>query len=83
MKQLFILLLLLFSFGCFSTPTSGTFNSNYIIEDNLTIDSTINLLNSNAVTFGGIDGQFYFKDNLIKRELQILEISNGVAKSIN
>ena len=55
----------------------------YIIENNLTIGSTINLLNNNTITFEGIDGQFYFEDNLIKRELHILEISNGMAKSIN
>ena len=55
----------------------------YIIEKNLTVGSTTNLLNSNTITFEGIDGQFSFKDNLIKRELQVLEISNGIAKSIN
>ena len=55
----------------------------YIIENNLTIGSTIDLLNNNTIIFTGIDGQFYFEDNLIKRELHVLEISNGVAKSIN
>ena len=55
----------------------------YIIENNLTLDSTTNLLNNKIITFGGIDGQFSFKDNLIKRELNILKISNGIAKSIN
>ena len=55
----------------------------YIIENNLTLDSTTSLLNNKVITFGGIDGQFSFKDNLIKRELNILEITNGTAKSIN
>ena len=55
----------------------------YIIENNLTIYSTTNLLNNQTTLFEGIDGQFYFEDNLIKRELHVLEISNGIAKSIN
>ncbi len=55
---------------------------NYIVENKLTILSTINLLN-NTITFNGIDGSFSFKDNIIKRELEILEISNGKAKLIN
>ena len=55
----------------------------YIVENNLTVDSTTNLLNNKIITFGGIDGQFSFENNLIKRELHILEISNGIAKSIN
>ena len=41
------------------------------------------MINNKIITFGGIDGQFSFENNLIKRELQILEISNGIAKSIN
>ena len=55
----------------------------YIIKNNLTVNETNNLLNNKIVTFEGIDGQFFFEDNLIKRELHILEISNGIAKSIN
>ena len=56
---------------------------NYIIENNLTINSTTNLLNNHDTTFEGIDGQFSFKDNLIKRELHVLKISNGIAKSVD
>ena len=55
----------------------------YIIDNDLTVELTTNLLNSSSTTFGGIDGQFLFEDNLIKRELHILKISNGIAKSIN
>ena len=33
--------------------------------------------------FSGIDGGFYFKENIIERDLDILEISNGFAKKIN
>ena len=55
----------------------------YIVENSLAVDSTTSLLNNKIITFGGIDGQFSFENNLIKRELQILEISNGIAKSIN
>ena len=31
----------------------------------------------------GVDGEFYFKDNMIERKLDILKISNGSAKKIN
>ena len=55
----------------------------YIVENKLTILSTTNLLNNNTITFNGIDGNFSFIDNIIKRKLEILEISNGKAKLIN
>ena len=56
---------------------------NYIVENKLTILSTKNFLNNNTITFNGIDGQFSFEHNIIKRELKILEISNGEAKLIH
>ena len=55
----------------------------YIVENKFTVFSTINLLNDNTISFDGIDGKFSFENNLIKRELKILEISDGVAKLIN
>ena len=54
----------------------------YIVSNQLTTYSTINLLNDNIVTFDGMDGKFSFEDNLIKRQLYILKISNGTAQLI-
>ncbi len=56
---------------------------NYIYSKKLTYYQTLELLNSSRIKFNGIDGEFYFKDNVIERELDILMISNGYAKKIN
>jgi len=52
---------------------------NYIALNQLNIRSTHLLLNDNNLLFDGIDGKFYFKDNLIKRNLKILKIDKGNA----
>ena len=41
------------------------------------------LLNSSQIKFEGVDGEFFFKNNLIERDLDILQISSGIAKKIN
>ena len=56
---------------------------NYIYSKKLTYYQALELLNSSRIKFNGIDGEFYFKDNVIERELDILMISNGYAKKIN
>ena len=56
---------------------------NFIFSNNLTLSQTKDLLNNDKVTFDGIDGEFYFKDNMIKRNLDILKIYNGSANKIN
>ena len=56
---------------------------NYVFSRNMTIDKMIELLNSPAIKFDGVDGEFYFQNNMIQRNLDILKISNGVAKKIN
>ena len=43
----------------------------------------INLLNNSSKRFDGIDGNFYFKNNMIERNLDILKISNGNSFVIN
>ena len=43
----------------------------------------IEFLNSSEIKFDGVDGEFYFKDNLIERELKILKINNGKATQVN
>ena len=44
---------------------------------------TLELLNSSTIKFEGVDGEFYFKESKIERDLDILRISEGVAKKIN
>ena len=56
---------------------------NYLYSNNLNIKETHNLLNSDNIKFDGIDGKFYFKNNMIERHLDILQISNGSALKIN
>ena len=55
----------------------------YIINKNLTLYELYELLNKKRTIFEGVDGGFYFKDNIIERNLDILEIKNGAAKKIN
>ena len=55
----------------------------YILEKELNISLTFDLLNNSKINFDGIDGKFMFENNLIKRKLKILKISNGKANLIN
>ena len=43
----------------------------------------LKLLNNPNKKFDGIDGNFYFKNNMIERNLDILKISNGNSFVIN
>ena len=52
---------------------------NYIIENQLDIKTTFKLLNDQSLSFEGIDGKFSFENNLIKRNLNILQIKDGKA----
>ena len=49
----------------------------FIINNDLTINNTINLLNDSKTKFSGIDGNFNFLNNSIERELSILKITEG------
>jgi len=40
-------------------------------------------MNNNKIKFDGIDGKFYFENNIIVRELDILQINNGSTKKLN
>ncbi len=55
----------------------------YLIKKNYNLKEFYNLINDNNFIFDGVDGNFYFKDNLIERELKILKINNGQALEIN
>ena len=56
---------------------------NYIFLRKMTLKQVSELLNNSNIKFDGVDGKFYFKNNMIERDLQILEIYNGEAKKIN
>ncbi len=55
----------------------------YLVNENFSIQETSNLLNSGKIKFDGIDGKFYFLNNVISRELNILKIQNGYVKKLN
>ena len=55
----------------------------YIYDNNMTLADVYKLLNNDKNKFDGIDGGFYFKNNVIERDLDILKISNGNATKIN
>ena len=56
---------------------------NYIINEEMTIKQTYDLLNNSQIKFDGIDGKFFFDNNIIFRELDILKILDGNAYSLN
>ena len=49
----------------------------------MNLEDVYNLLDNGNVSFEGIDGQFYFINNTIQRELKILVIKDGKAKKLN
>ena len=55
----------------------------YIYNNNMDLNNVYSLLNNEKLKFDGIDGRFYFKNNIIERELDILKISDGFATKLN
>ena len=56
---------------------------NFIYSKEYKLGDVIKLLNNPNKKFDGIDGNFYFKNNIIERELNILKIDNGNSVVIN
>ncbi len=56
---------------------------NFIYKNKYNLDEVINLLNNPYKKFDGVDGNFYFKDNIIERDLDILIINNGNSFLVN
>ncbi len=56
---------------------------NFIYNKKYKFGDVIELLNNPNKKFDGIDGNFYFKNNMIERNLDILKISNGNSFVIN
>ena len=55
----------------------------YIINHKMTLVGAFEFLNNDNLRFDGIDGKFYFLNNVIFRELDILQIKKGKAKKLN
>ena len=56
---------------------------NFIYTKEYKLGDVIELLNNPNKKFDGVDGNFYFKNNMIERNLDILKISNGNSFVIN
>ena len=55
----------------------------YLVNNNYSLREFYELIESENFKFDGVDGNFYFKNNLIERELKILQIKSGKALRIN
>jgi hypothetical protein len=55
----------------------------YLINNNYNLKEFYELIESKNFIFDGVDGNFHFKNNLIERELKILQIKSGKALQIN
>ncbi len=55
----------------------------YLINNNYTNLTFYKMLQNKNVNFSGVDGKFYFLNNMIERDLQILQINKGDAKAIS
>ena len=55
----------------------------YLINNNYNLKEFYELMDNENFIFDGVDGNFYFKNNLIERELKILQINKGKALQIN
>ena len=56
---------------------------NFIFRKEYKLGDVIKLLNNPNKKFDGVDGNFYFKNNMIERDLDILRINNGNSFVIN
>ena len=56
---------------------------NLIYSKEYKLGDLVKLLNNPNKKFNGVDGNFYFKNNMIERDLNILKINNGNSFVIN
>ena len=54
----------------------------YLIINDYTTSNLYETLKKNNIRFSGVDGNFYFLNNIIERDLQVLQIKNGKASVI-
>jgi len=55
----------------------------YLINNDYKTLSLYKALQDNKIRFAGVDGNFYFSNNRVERDLQILQIKDGQAKVIS
>ena len=55
----------------------------FAITNNHNLTSFYNLLNEGKIKFSGVDGNFYFINNVIERNLDILKIKNGNVEKVS
>ena len=55
----------------------------YIVNKKMFVSEAYNFLNNGKIKFDGIDGKFFFKKNIIFRELDILQIKKGTVIKLN
>ena len=55
----------------------------FVITKTENLNSLFELLNNNNLRFSGVDGSFYFLNNSIERDLQILKIDKGAVEQIS
>ena len=55
----------------------------YLINNKYDLNDFYKLIENNNLVFDGVDGNFYFQENLIQRDLEILQILEGEALKIN
>jgi branched-chain amino acid transport system substrate-binding protein len=54
----------------------------YLINNNYTTSNLYETLQNSKIRFAGVDGNFYFLNNRINRDLQVLQIKEGKASVI-
>ena len=55
----------------------------YLINNNYTTSALYETLQDRKIRFAGVDGNFYFSNNRIERDLQVLQIKDGKASVIS
>ena len=55
----------------------------YLINNDYTTSALYKTLQNSNIRFVGVDGNFYFSNNRIERDLQVLQIKDGKAKVIS
>ena len=55
----------------------------YLINNNYTTSALYETLKNSKLRFAGVDGNFYFLNNRIERDLQVLQIKDGKASVIS
>ena len=55
----------------------------YLVNKEMSLVSAYNFLNDGKIKFDGIDGKFFFQNNIIFRELDILQINKGAVIKLN